>query len=80
MAAYGVNESPAGVTFAAQADLPKLPIPDLESSCKKYIEALEPLQNPRERAETRYAVDEFLKADGPDLQEKLKRYAHDKTS
>lgn len=80
MATFNENKGTGGITFAAQDKLPKLPIPPLESTCQKYIEALEPLQNPRERAETRHAVREFLKVDGPDLQEKLKRYAHDKTS
>src|SRR5690349_9917905 len=41
----GVNP---GITYAAQDMLPRLPIPDLESSIKKYLDALEPLQSPRE--------------------------------
>ncbi|PHH87509.1 hypothetical protein CDD83_8756 [Cordyceps sp. RAO-2017] len=80
MAPCGAKQMPDGITFAAQDRLPKLPIPDLESTCQKYIDALHPLQTPRERAETRYAVQEFLKADGPELQDKLNRYAHGKTS
>lgn len=69
-----------GITFAAQDKLPKLPIPDLESSTTKYLAALKPLQNAREHAETQQAVDEFLKAEGPELQERLKKYATGKTS
>lgn len=69
-----------GITFAAEDKLPKLPIPDLESSCKKYLQALKPLQSAREYADTKAAVDEFLKSDGPELQEKLKKYATGKTS
>ncbi|KAH8794548.1 carnitine acetyl transferase-like protein [Hyaloscypha sp. PMI_1271] len=69
-----------GITFAAQDKLPKLPIPDLESSTSKYLAALKPLQTPREHAETQQAVDEFLKAEGPELQERLKKYATGKTS
>lgn len=69
-----------GITFAAQDKLPKLPIPDLESSTKKYLAALKPLQSAREHAETQQAVDEFLKAEGPELQERLKKYATGKTS
>ncbi|KAI1294047.1 Choline/Carnitine o-acyltransferase-domain-containing protein [Xylaria venustula] len=69
-----------GITFAAQDNLPKLPIPDLENSCRKYLAALRPLQGPREHAETRLAVQEFLKSDGPDLQEKLQKYALGKSS
>jgi len=69
-----------GITFAAEDKLPKLPIPDLESSCKKYLEALKPLQSPREQADTKAAVEEFLKSEGPELQERLKKYATGKTS
>ncbi|KAG0648143.1 carnitine O-acetyltransferase [Hyphodiscus hymeniophilus] len=69
-----------GITFAAQDKLPKLPIPELERSMSRYLAALKPLQSPRDYAETQQAVDEFLRGEGPDLQEKLKRYATGKTS
>lgn len=69
-----------GITFAAQDKLPKLPIPDLESSTKKYLEALAPLQSSREHDDTKAAIRDFLQHDGKDLQDKLKRYASDKTS
>ncbi|KAK8086296.1 carnitine acetyl transferase [Apiospora phragmitis] len=62
-----------GITFAAQDDLPKLPIPSLDQSAQKYLAALKPLQGPREHAETKQAVQEFLKIDGPELQEKLQQ-------
>ncbi|BDD61437.1 hypothetical protein MPDQ_001167 [Monascus purpureus] len=68
------------LTFANQPLLPKLPIPDLESSCRKYLDALRPLQTPSEREDTKAAVDEFLRTDGPVLQEKLKNYASSQTS
>ncbi|KAF1810044.1 acyltransferase ChoActase/COT/CPT [Eremomyces bilateralis CBS 781.70] len=69
------NESRQGITFAHQDQLPKLPIPDLESSCTKYLEALEPLQTSKEHHESQFAIKEFLRSDGPELQEKLKQYA-----
>ncbi|KAI1210643.1 choline/Carnitine O-acyltransferase [Annulohypoxylon truncatum] len=69
-----------GITFASQDSLPKLPIPELEHTCKKYLAALKPLQGPREHAETKLAVQEFLKKDGPELQKKLQEYAAGKTS
>lgn len=69
-----------GITFAAQDKLPKLPIPELEKTCEKYLAALRPLQSPREHAETKHAVREFLKSEGPELQEKLKKYAEGKSS
>ena len=79
------SESPAAApkknsTFSNQDSLPKLPVPDLESSCKKYVEALYPLQLASERQETRAAVEDFLKTEGPTLQEKLKEYASSQTS
>ncbi|KAF7868340.1 hypothetical protein EAF04_004872 [Stromatinia cepivora] len=69
-----------GITFAAQDKLPKLPIPELDSTMTKYLAALKPLQSPREHAETKQAVEEFLKNDGPELHERLKKYASGKTS
>jgi carnitine O-acetyltransferase len=77
---YNEHKMEGGITFAAQDKLPKLPIPELESTAAKYLEALKPLQSPREHAETKHAVNEFLREEGPDLQEKLKRYAQGKTS
>ncbi|CRG89758.1 carnitine O-acetyltransferase [Talaromyces islandicus] len=74
------QQQPQGVTFANQDSLPKLPIPELESTCRKYIESLAPLQTPREHEETRASVQDFLKSEGPELQEKLKKYASSKTS
>lgn len=70
----------SGITFAAQDKLPKLPIPDLEGTASKYLAAVKPLQSAREHAETQQAVEEFLKAEGPELQERLKKYANGKTS
>ncbi|RAL61554.1 hypothetical protein DID88_009593 [Monilinia fructigena] len=69
-----------GITFAAQEKLPKLPIPELGSTMTKYLAALKPLQSPREHAETKQAVEEFLKNDGPELNERLKKYATGKTN
>jgi len=75
-----ITKSNAGITFAAQDKLPKLPIPDLDSSASKYLAALEPLQSPREHDDSKIAVQEFLRAEGPELQEKLKKYASGKSS
>ncbi|PGH12206.1 hypothetical protein AJ80_06826 [Polytolypa hystricis UAMH7299] len=69
-----------GITFAHQDSLPKLPIPELESTCKRYLECLAPLQTAREHEDSKAAVREFLKSEGPELQEKLKNYASSKTS
>ena len=72
--------SKPGVTFAAQDKLPKLPIPELESTCKKYLTALEPLQSAREHRASQDAVTDFLHNDGPQLNEKLKQYATGQSS
>ncbi|KAI0009304.1 choline/Carnitine O-acyltransferase [Xylariaceae sp. FL0662B] len=69
-----------GITFSGQDSLPKLPIPELDQTCKRYLAALKPLQGPREHAETVAAVHEFLRQDGPELQSKLHEYAVGKTS
>lgn len=74
------DKSYPGVTFAHQEKLAKLPIPDLESSCNKYLQALKPLQSAREHSDTKQAVQDFLVKDGPELQEKLKKYAEGRTS
>lgn len=73
------NSKP-GITFASQDTLPKLPIPELDSSCTKYLAALKPLQTPKEHNDSKHAVDDFLKSDGAALQEKLKKYASGKAN
>ncbi|KZM26689.1 transferase [Ascochyta rabiei] len=73
------NSKP-GITFASQDALPKLPIPELDASCKKYLAALKPLQSAKEHNDTQHSVEDFLKADGAVLQEKLKKYASDKAN
>lgn len=80
LAASKDTESKPGITFAAQDSLPKLPIPELEATLKKYLQALDPLQTAREHADSERAVTEFLNTDGPILQEKLKGYAEGKSS
>jgi len=69
-----------GITFAQQDSLPKLPIADLQDTCRNYLSAVKPLQTPREHADTVAAVKRFLKTDGPELQERLKKYASSKSS
>lgn len=79
--AHSTNpNSKPGITFAHEDSLPKLPIPELDSSCKKYIAALKPLQSPKEHNDTVLSINEFLKSDGPVLQDKLKKYASGKAN
>ena len=69
-----------GVTFSHQDELPKLPIPELNDTTERYITALKPLQSRQEQHDTEVAVKDFLEADGPRLQSRLKKYATGKTS
>lgn len=79
LANHGVKERP-GITFAAQDSLAKLPIPELESTLKKYQDVLKPLQTRREHEDTKAAAQAFLKGEGLELQARLKKYATGKTS
>ena len=74
------SDAKPGVTFAAQDKLPKLPIPDLEQTCQRYLASLDPLQSAREHAESERAIQDFLRSDGPELQAKLKAYSEGKGS
>jgi carnitine O-acetyltransferase len=65
-------------TFGHQSKLSKLPIPPLEDTCRRYKQALEMLQDSSEHELTKKAVEEFLKGDGPKIQEQLIEWAKDK--
>ena len=67
-------------TFDGQGSLPKLPIPPLEDTCKRYLLALTPLLTKQELVTTTAAVERFLATDGPALQQSLCEYAADKSS
>jgi carnitine O-acetyltransferase len=73
-------KSKPGITFSSQDKLPALPIPDLEATCQRYLSSLSPLQTPKEHHDSQIAVKEFLRAEGPRLQEKLKDYAAGKAN
>lgn len=70
--------SPPPGTFSAQSSLPKLPVPPLEDTCKRYLRALEGLQDKKERELTLRAVEDFLAGEGPKIQGRLMEYAKDK--
>lgn len=69
-----------GISFSQEENLPKLPIPDIQDTCRRYLDAVKPLQTRCEHADTVAAVGEFMKTDGPELQERLKNYAGNKSS
>ena len=59
----------------SKAPLPKLPVPKLEDTCKRYLAALEGLQDEEEHAKTKAVVQEFLTSgEGAKWQRKLERY------
>ena len=62
-------------TSEVSKNLPTLPIPPLEDTCRRYLRALEGLQEPDEHARTKKAVEEFLNGDGPRIQARLKSWA-----
>jgi len=86
-----MSESPAIIpsqtsqTIAPPADkaasngdhkpLPKLPIPKLEDTCKRYLRALEGLQDADEHQRTKAVVEDFLTSgEGEKWQQKLLEY------
>lgn len=65
-------------TFEASKKLPTLPIPPLEDTCRRYLRALEGLQEPDEHARTKRAVEKFLSGEGPQIQERLRSWSANK--
>jgi carnitine O-palmitoyltransferase 2 len=55
-----------------QRSLPRLPVPKLEDTCRRYLKALEPLLNEADLQRTTKVVDSFRDGDGKALQEELK--------
>lgn len=61
-----------GPTFAAQATLPKLPVPELSDTIAKLKESLRPIAwSGEEYAEAVKKIDEFASTLGPELQKRL---------
>ncbi|XP_071561686.1 carnitine O-palmitoyltransferase 2, mitochondrial [Temnothorax nylanderi] len=58
-------------TLHFQASLPRLPIPKLEDSCRRYLNAQKPLLNNEELQNTSSCVSKFLTSEGQSLQKLL---------
>ncbi|XP_076658046.1 carnitine palmitoyltransferase 2 [Halictus rubicundus] len=58
-------------TMHFQPSLPRLPIPKLEETCKRYLKAQKPLLSNEQFEETSSSVNEFLFKDGIDVHKKL---------
>ncbi|KAF8005390.1 hypothetical protein HF325_000847 [Metschnikowia pulcherrima] len=68
-------------TFQLQGQLKKLPIPQLEQTCKRYLDVLKPLQTEKEHEQTIEAVQRFLKSGvGKHLDTELRSYAETRNS
>ncbi len=63
-------------TFGNEDRLPRVPVPTLDASCRRFLEWCGPLLTPAELAETEAAVAEFLAPDSPahGLQAALEEY------
>uniref|UniRef100_A0A182P8A9 Choline/carnitine acyltransferase domain-containing protein n=1 Tax=Anopheles epiroticus TaxID=199890 RepID=A0A182P8A9_9DIPT len=57
-----------------QPSLPRLPIPELEKTCTRYLAAQQPLLSPDAFERTKEVVTQFSKEDGPKLQTLLKEF------
>ena len=57
-------QGPKGGMFKYQSTLPKLPVPPLQQTLKKYLKAVRPLVNDEEFENTSKVVEEFGKKNG----------------
>lgn len=57
--------------FRNQKHLPSLPVPDLNSTLQKYLKSVKALVSPTDHLKTQSIVNDFLKNEGPTLQERL---------
>lgn len=57
---------PGGIlpSYYFQKSLPRLPVPKLELTCKRYLEALKPLLSPEQYNKTEKYVQDFEKGAG----------------
>ncbi|ESK97823.1 carnitine acetyl transferase [Moniliophthora roreri MCA 2997] len=68
---------PDSQTYAAQASLPRLPVPELPETLSKLKESLKPIAwSEEEYNAVANKVDEFAKGKGPELQTRLKEWAN----
>ncbi|XP_028398287.1 carnitine O-palmitoyltransferase 2, mitochondrial-like [Dendronephthya gigantea] len=58
-------------TYHFQPSLPRLPIPKLEDSCRRYLDAQKVILSPEEYENTKRLVENFKQNEGPELQKEL---------
>lgn len=70
---------PGTTTFGAQKALPKLPVPELQKTVARLKESLKPIAwSEAEYAAAVKKIDEFATGKGPELQDRLLKYAEGK--
>lgn len=57
--------------FHFQDSLPRLPIPKLEDTCRRYLDAQKPLLTPEQYEDTKQLVEKFQKREAPGLHAEL---------
>ncbi|MEU7811329.1 choline/carnitine O-acyltransferase [Pseudonocardia sp. NPDC049154] len=62
------------LTFGNEDALPRVPLPSLEDTARRFLEWCAPLLTDDERARTEKALDEFLAAEAPELDAALRAY------
>ncbi|CAB4034373.1 carnitine O-palmitoyltransferase 2, mitochondrial, partial [Paramuricea clavata] len=58
-------------TYHFQPSLPRLPIPKLEDTCRRYLDAQKVILSPEEYENTKRLVENFKQYEGPELQKEL---------
>ncbi|CAG5122644.1 unnamed protein product [Candidula unifasciata] len=66
---------PKGRTFSVQYSLPKLPVPPLEQTLKKYLDTCRPLLDDEQYKRTQEVVARFKQGEGPVLHKLLEQRA-----
>uniref|UniRef100_A0A1I8AZ67 Carn_acyltransf domain-containing protein n=1 Tax=Meloidogyne hapla TaxID=6305 RepID=A0A1I8AZ67_MELHA len=59
-----------------QKSLRRLPIPKLENSCKRYLDAVRAIYSENEAKEMEGLINQFMKGEGPELHKALLDYDH----
>mmetsp|Transcript_26061 Transcript_26061/g.38534 ORF Transcript_26061/g.38534 Transcript_26061/m.38534 type:complete len:740 (-) Transcript_26061:64-2283(-) len=68
------NSTATSSTYTYQSRLPRLPVPPLDDTLKKFLDTVQPLLSSTQFAETKEIVKDFKKKDGAKLQKMLKEY------
>lgn len=57
--------------FLQQPDLPKLPVPELEKTLQRYLEAVQPILSPEQFSRAQDLAKQLAENEGPELQHHL---------